>query len=87
MDASVASRDKELAAWAKAMAEARDGLDKIPAGWLSIDDLATKLGMASRAMTPHVRRLLEQGRAEQRKFHVGRTQDGRRYKRTYYKLK
>jgi len=87
LDASIASRDKELAKWAKAMAEAREGLDKIPAGWLSIDDLAGKMGMASSAMTPHVRRLLEQGRAEKMKLYAGRAKDGRRYKKTYYKLK
>jgi len=87
LDSSLNSRDKELAAWAKAMAEARDGVDKVPAGWLSIDDLAGKMGMASSAMTPHVRRLLEQGRAEKMKLYAGRARDGRRYKKTYYKLK
>ncbi len=87
LDSSLNSRDKELAAWAKAMAEARDGVDKVPAGWLSIDDLAGKMGMASSAMTPHVRRLLEQGRAEKMKLYAGRAKDGRRYKKTYYKLK
>jgi len=87
LDSSLNSRDKELAAWAKAMAEARDGVDKVPAGWLSIDDLAGKMGMASSAMTPHVRRLLEQGRAEKMKLYAGRAKDGRRYKKTYYRLK
>lgn len=87
VDSSLASLDKDLAAWAKAMSEARDGLDKVPAGWFSIVELAKKFGMADSAMTPHLRRLMEAGKAEKKKFYEGRTTDGRRYKKTYYRLK
>ena len=50
VDASLASRDKELAKWAKAMADAREGLDKIPAGWFNIEQLAEKFGSIKRGM-------------------------------------
>jgi len=86
VDASIASRDKELAKWAKAMSDARDGFDKIPTGWFNIAELAEKFCMAESAMTPHLRRLMEQDKAEKKRFCVGRTKDGRRYKKTYYKL-
>ena len=86
VDASLNSRDKDLAAWAKAMADAREGLDKVPEGWFSMADLAKKLGMAESAMTPHLKRLLNNGKAEQKRFYIGRGKDGRRYKKTYFKL-
>jgi DNA-binding transcriptional ArsR family regulator len=50
-------------------------------------ELAKKFGMADSAMTPHLRRLMESGKAEKKKFYEGRTTDGRRYKKTYYRLK
>ena len=87
VDSSLESLDKDLAAWAKAMADARDGVDKVPAGWLSIKELAKKFRMADSAMTPHLRRLMDAGKAEKKKFRIGRTTDGRRYKKTYYRLK
>ena len=86
VDASLPSRDKVLAQWAKAMAEAREGLDKIPTGWLNIAELAEKFGMAESGLVPHLRRLIKQGKAKQERFFVGRAKDGRRYRKTYYKL-
>ena len=86
VDASLASRDKELAQWAKAMAEAREGLDKIPAGWFNIAELAEKFGMAESGLVPQLRRLIKQGKAEKKRYFVARAKDGRRYKKTYYKL-
>jgi len=86
VDASLASRDKELAAWARAMADARDGLDKIPKGWYHIDDLAKKLGMCRGSLTPHLRRLVNAKKAERKTFYVCRGKDGRRYKKMHWKL-
>jgi len=86
VDASLASRDKDLAQWAKAMAEARDGLDKIPAGWLNIAELAEKFRMAESGVLPHLRRLISAGKAEKKRYFVGRGKDGRRYRKSYYKL-
>ena len=86
VDASLKSRDKELAAWARAMADARDGLDKIPKGWYHIDDLAKKLGMCRGSLTPHLKRLIKSKKAEKKFFYHLRGKDGRRYKKIHYKL-
>jgi hypothetical protein len=86
VDASLASRDKELAAWARAMADARDGLDKVPDGWYDSDVMAERLGMSRGSMTPHLRRLIEQGKAEKKTFYISRGKDGRRYKKNHYRL-
>ena len=33
------------------------------------------------------RRLIKQGKAQKKRYFVARAKDGRRYKKTYYKLK
>ena len=87
LDASVNASDKEVRNWAKAMINARDGLEELPPSWYCMNELAEKFNMSEAGILPHVKNLENEGKVERRKFYVTRGKDGRRIARTYYKLK
>lgn len=87
LDASIGASDKELRKWAKAMINARDGLEELPGGWFCMNELAKKFDMSEAGILPHVKKLEQDGKVERKKFYVTRGKDGRRIARTHYKLK
>ena len=87
MDASISAPDKEVRKWAKAMINARDGLEDLPPGWYCMNELAVKFDMSEAGILPHVKKLEQEGKVERKKFYVTRGKDGRRIARTHYKLK
>ena len=80
-------KDKEWERWARAMIDARKGLDVIPEGWYTMEELADRFGYVYSGMHKHVKKLEELGKAEKRKFYFRHGKDGRRYLKTHYKLK
>ena len=79
-------KDKEIFQWAKAMLETKEALDVVPKGWYSQKQLAKKFGYIPSGIGPHVRRLVREGKAEQKKFKTTRGKDGRRMSVTHYRL-
>lgn len=85
--ASLKHKDKDIRKWAQAMIDACKGIDEVPTGWLSQDELARSLKMATASVGPHLRKLEELGRVEKKKFCVTRAKDGRVIPKYFYKLK
>jgi len=85
--ASLKHQDKEVRKWAQAMLDACKGIEEVPTGWLSQDELARSLKMATASIGPHLKNLEELGRVEKKKFSVTRAKDGRVIPKYFYKLK
>ena len=79
-------KDKELERWARAMIYARKGLDVIPKGWYTMEELADRFGFVYSGMHKHVKKLEELGKAERKKWYYRHGKDGRRYLKTHYRL-
>ncbi len=80
-------KDKELERWARAMIDARKGLDVIPEGWYTMEELADRFGFVYSGMHNHVKKLEKLGKVEKKKWYFRHGKDGRRYLKTHYKLK
>ena len=81
-----AGKDKELLEWAKAILDAKEGLEEVPKGWYNQKQLAKKLGYIPSGIGPHLRKLVELGKAEKKRFKTTRGKDGRVMPVSYYKL-
>ena len=79
--------DKAVERCARAMIDARKGVDVIPEGWYTMEELADRFGFVYSGMHNHVKKLEKLGKVEKKKFFLGHGKDGRRYLKTHYKLK
>ena len=60
--------DADLAAWCAALVP--QTADEVPAEWLTLRDIATKLGKADSTIGGQLARAVREGRAEVRRFRV-----------------
>jgi hypothetical protein len=69
---AIVNPDNDLAAWCKALAEAKGGHmpDVVPPGWRSGIELAKELKISPQTMAQKLHRLVAQGKAEKKVFRV-----------------
>jgi predicted transcriptional regulator len=62
--------DAELAKWCDMLTEGAAVAEKVPEGWYTVKELAKARNRSECATSEMIRRLLEQGRVEQREFTI-----------------
>ena len=76
----------EVKAWAKAIVESKDGVEKVPPGWFTENELAKQLGFSISGIRPHLRCLVKLKKAESKKFKTSNAKDGRILPKRYFRL-
>lgn len=76
----------EVKAWAKAIVESKDGVEKVPPGWFTENQLAEQLGFSLSGIRPHLRTLVKVKKAESKKFKTSNATDGRILPKTHFRL-
>lgn len=78
-------KDKGMAQWARTFIDASKGIDEIPEGFFSEQELAEKFGFSQSGIRDHINTLKKKKMLEEKKFRVVRGR--RQYRVAHYRLK